>query len=119
MAGISRPVGYSALAIVCVAVYMWSNSEPEKAAKTATHKTLTAKAAEPEWNFPKAETTTHFDKPEAKMRNIFAALVQVDKSTPNPDAEQIMKVPANLAQGDPNWAYTGMVEVDGVKLALL
>jgi hypothetical protein len=116
---VSRPIVYSALAILTVAVYVWSNGGPDKAAKPAVHKPATAKAAEPDWNFPPSETAVHFDKPEGKMRNVFAALVQLDKSTINPEESEIMKVPANLAQGDANWAYTGMVVVDGVKLALL
>ena len=30
-----------------------------------------------------------------------------------------MKVPSLLADGEADWAYTGMVEIDGVRLALL
>jgi hypothetical protein len=120
MATLSRPVGYSSLAVIAVGLLWWSNAEPPKVGKQPDRKPLqSSKPAEPDWSFPPSETAIHFDKPKGTLRNIFNPLVNVDKPASQAAQDELMKLPANMAEGDPNWAYTGMVEVDGARLALL
>ena len=98
----------------------WATGEtPTKITKPAAAKSLGRKAAGQEWNFPASETSVRFKKPTAEMRNIFQALLYTERPMLGAEEEVLMKVPAALAAGEGDWAYTGMVEIDGVKLALL
>jgi hypothetical protein len=61
-----------------------------------------------------------FDKPKGLLRNVFKPLLAVERSAMTADElDEKMKLPASIAGGEADWAYTGMVEIDGVKLALL
>lgn len=118
---ISRPVGYFSLAAVAVFAYVWSSSDstPPKATATAKHKSA-AKGKEAGWDFPDTSDVAPFPKPKRSRRDLFAPLVMVEHVAPlvKPE-EDLIKVPAALADGEGSWAYTGMVEVDGKRMALL
>ena len=117
----SRPLIYGSLLVACLALYMWASSEPEKGLKAPPKKTSASKSKDSDWIFPTAETSVHFEKPTAALRDIFKPLVAVDKDTllKQQEAELLKSVPSKLAAGEANWVYTGMVEVDGSRLALL
>ena len=118
MALITKPVAYGLFSIVALGLVWWAYSAPP-ATKRAAAKSVARKSSEPDWSYPASETSVRFDHPAVKLRNIFMPLFAVDKPEVKVDEETLMKVPANLAQGESGWAYTGMVEVDGVRLALL
>ena len=122
MAGLSRTVIYGGLGVISIAlVWAYGGDAPEKKAKaSATTAKLTGKKSlEPKWNFAKEDLAARFPKPVGTRRNVFKALVEVERPTLNAEEEEIMKLPATLTDGESDWAYTGMVEVDGRRLALL
>lgn len=119
MAIISRPIGYSLLLAALAGAIWWSNSDPVKPPKPNAKKGTSSKGATKNWEFPASEVALRFDKPEGKLRDIFIPLVYVDKSVIKSEQDELMKIPANMAGGEGDWAYTGMVEVDGSRMALL
>lgn len=120
MAILSRPVGYGSLAVLAAAALWWVNSDPPTAqAKGSSTKPAPAKSSAQAWDFPIDEASIQFERPKDGLRNIFKPLLYVDKTGPKVEQEDLMKIPANLAQGEASWAYTGMVEVNGIRLALL
>lgn len=122
MAGLSRTVVYGGLGVISVAmIWAFGGDPPAKRTKASSPsaKLSGKKSHEPQWNFAKEELAARFPKPVGQRRNIFKALVEVERPTLNADEEEIMKLPATLTDGEADWAYTGMVEVDGRRLALL
>jgi len=119
MAIISRPIGYGALAVLVAGVMWWLNDEPVKVSRPRPKTTLVAQAKQQKWDFPAELTSLHFDKPDRPTRNIFKPLIAIEKVVTVTDPSELMKVPASLASGESDWTYTGMVEVNGIRMALL
>lgn len=119
MATVPRPVLYGGLALVTIAAFWATGDTPAKGAVHAARPSAGRKVAVNEWVFDASETSVRFEKPKGRMRNIFQALIYAEGQMPGSEVEPLTKLPADLAQGEGDWAYTGMVEVDGVKLALL
>jgi hypothetical protein len=106
--------------VVIAAVAFWTTSPQQaKAAKNSPTKSNSRKSLDQDWNFPEAELEARFEKPRAFARNIFKPLLEPEQTSVTPEEQEIMKLPANFAEGEADWAYTGMVEVDGKRLALL
>lgn len=59
-----------------------------------------------------------FAKLKIPTRDIFMPALIDDSNTPKTD-DGDNKLPAAVAGGDPNWTFTGIAEIDGVKFALL
>ncbi len=120
MALISRPVLYGGLIALAGGAFWWASGDsPNAALKTASSKKVAKAGPQVDWTFPASETSVRFDPPKETVRNIFRPLLYVDKSAPKTEEDQLMKLPANMAGGESGWCYTGMVEVNDVKMALL
>lgn len=120
MAVVSKPVLFFALFATAAAVYLWSSPETASAKTPPTTKKRVAKAKFDGWDFPPPEPA--LPKPKAIARDVFLPKVKVQRVVrlPSPGAkEDLVAIPTNLADGEGGWAYTGMAEVDGVRMALL
>ena len=118
---VSRAAIYSLLGIFVIAALVYANGgEPDKIVKKEQlPKGSNKRGVDADWNFPVAETAIRFEKPKGAIRNIFAPLIGDEKEAAKTDQDKLMKIPANLAAGEADWAYTGLAEVNGVKMALL
>ena len=116
---VSRLLIYTCLAAAGIAAYVWSSGDPPKTNKPQSLSPVASKKSEDNWDFPATLTSTHFDPPTDPARDIFKPLLALDKATLLTEHEDLMKVPPNLAGGEADWAYTGMVEINGVRMALL
>ncbi len=106
--------------MLVAAVAFWATgSDAKKPPKSAPAKRTAKKSTLQDWTFPKEELAVHFDPPAGRARNIFSPLIAGEPSIEGEPDEELMKLPADLADGESDWAYTGMVEVDGKRLALL
>lgn len=117
---LSRPfMTIAVLSLLVIAFLLLS--PPTPSAPVATTRKKPVKVADAGWDFPPPDPKLHFAKPGRRGRNPFAPLVVADRAVPPPDAEKedVVQIPAGLAGGEANWAYTGMAEVDGVRMALL
>ncbi len=124
MPTISRPVGiFIALAVTLgiIAYAQTSSDPPKKAAALATNKGKTVvKSSE----FNDEDYTSRFESPTKKsaLRNVFMPLLRNDaRATPDTGmlSKDILRVPGNLAGGDPNWIFTGYAVLNGEKSGLL
>lgn len=119
MAFVSKPVIFFGIFAIAASIYVWSQPEAA-AAKTSTTKKRSAKVAFDGWDFPPPDPTLHIPKPRATTRDVFLPKVKVQRVVRLPSAqEDLVAIPAGLADGEGGWAYTGMAEVDGVRMALL
>lgn len=118
MATLPRPILFGGLALVAIAALWATGDTPAKLATHAARPSTVRKVAVQDWKFDVSETSARFEKPKGKVRNVFQALVHAEGQMGS-EVEVLMKLPAALAAGEGDWAYTGMVEVDGVRLALL
>ena len=124
MASISRPVYYLMVGSVLAAVawnLMPSDDAPVRKSKPTKR---TNKQSEDDSKYVAAEMAMKFERPTSPVRNVFHPLVVVEKpektAAPPPPADQDLKaIPAKIADGESNWVFTGMAEVDGTKVALL
>lgn len=116
---ISRPVAYGALIVLSMAVVWASGGDSTKPQVRTQHKVSTKKISEQPWDFIRSEKPVVFEAPTSGISDAFRPLIFVDRKHLRVQEEELMKVPANLAQGEGNWTYTGMVEVNGERLALL
>lgn len=119
---LSRPTVYGLLVVVAAAALWYSSDEPAKPAKKAPIKPGAASTQEkPKTDYTDADYMATFQKPEGKGRDLFQPLIRSrTASLTNAAAQEApLKIPALLAEGDPNWAFTGIAEVDGQRLALL
>lgn len=117
MPKISRPVAYSLLGLVAVTAWIMTGDQPAKTASTKKPmKKISSKLAD--GGFTEEDLNAHFEPVTAPSKNSFRPLVTKIKTGLDagiaPDA-----VPAELADGDPNWVYTGTAEIDGRPTALL
>lgn len=118
---LSRPMLYLLVGAVVIAAALKA-TEAEPLAKPAPPRKRTVKAGEAGWDFPAQDPRQRFPKPARLTRNPFKPLVASERlATVNEPKikEDLVQVPSNLADGEGGWAYTGMVEVDGVRMALL
>jgi hypothetical protein len=100
---------------------MPSDDAPARKSKPTKRK---ASQSEDDEKYVTAEMELKFDRPGGTVRNVFHPLVAVEKPEkappPPPPADQdLTAIPAKVADGESNWVFTGMAEVDGVKFALL
>jgi hypothetical protein len=117
MAVISKPIIFLAIFAAAASIYVWSQPEPV-AAKVA--KKRVAKTAFDGWDFPPPDPGLRLPKPKNVSRDVFLPKVKVQRVIRVAEAkDDLVAVPANLAGGEGGWAYTGMAEVDGVRMALL
>ena len=118
MAVLSRPIIF--LAIFAAAASIYVGSQPVAAPAKATTKKHSAKTAFDGWDFPPPDPSLHLPKPPEATRDVFLPKVKVLRVVKLPGAkEDLVAIPSNLAGGEGGWAYTGMAEVDGVRMALL
>jgi hypothetical protein len=71
-------------------------------------------------DFIAEDYNAHFDKTKGKFGNLFLPLVANEAINPAPQAHQdIETIPSAFANGEANWKYTGMAEINGARSALL
>ena len=123
MAALSRPVVYGALALLAVGVVLWSSGSPAAAPAPTARKRVAKRTTGPDWDLPLPDPKLRFRRLAGTSRNVFAPLVAIERPLaalrPNVETDRLFQVPAKLAGGEAAWAYTGMVEANGVRLALL
>jgi hypothetical protein len=119
MAVVSRPVAAFAFVACAVGIYLWATPETVAAKTPPKPRKKAVKAADAGWDFPR-NAFVRFAKPEGMPRDVFLPAVQVQRvvKLPEPGEDQV-QIPASYADGEGGWAYTGMAEVDGVRMALL
>ena len=117
---ISRPIVYGSVAIIAAAALWYTSDEPPKI-KLAAAKKLPIAAQAVKSDYTESDYLAKFEKPKDTKRNLFQPLIHSRASivSANADSSAPLKIPALLAEGDPNWAFTGIAEVDGQRLALL
>ena len=117
MAKISKPVLYLAIVAAGAAIYVvTSPNSPE--AHTATPKTL-HKNGPTNGLYTDADMKAKFPEPVLVSRDAFKPGVARKSNALATMLAAAGGVPADLADGDPNWVCTGVSEVDGVRQALL
>ncbi len=123
MAAVSRPVIYLAVAGVAAVAFLLATKDdaPAPTAKAAPRRRVAKAGAD--WDFPAPDPSLRFDKPRNAPRNVFVPLAAEQKPLPvlrEPiGKDDLVAIPAKLAGGEAAWAYTGMVEANGVRMALL
>lgn len=121
---LSRPVGYGLLAAVVVGALLFTNdpAAPNPTKPPARRRTSTKKDGA-DWALPAPDPKLRFPRTTGTPRNVFVPRVVVEKRLPAVGAEtppeDLVQIPAKLAGGESAWAYTGMVEANGVRMALL
>jgi hypothetical protein len=125
MLTVSRPVGLLiAVSVVGIGVYAYAGTQSDPAAATKPSRgsnKVAGKASE----YTSEDFTARFDPPPKKLplRNVFVPLLRNDSATSSTDTgtavKDILRVPGNLAGGNPNWIFTGFAVINGEKTALL
>ncbi len=119
MAFYTRPVFWAVLTSVAAVAAFWSDGDAPHG-KTSPRK-RSSKSADAGWDFPASNPALRFAKPHRPARDPFAPLARADHApilAPK-EREDLVQIPSSLAGGEGGWAYTGMAEVDGVRMALL
>ncbi len=121
MAAISKPVGFLAVFAVALGIYAYSDPGTAKTGRAEKPKKKVARKADAGWDFPPVDHSVHFDKPKAITRDPFLPVVKNLRMLAPPlmEKDDVVQIPGRLAGGEGGWAYTGMVEVDGARMALL
>lgn len=124
MAAVSRPVAFlAAIGVVAILALVLNPSDAGPKAPLVPKKRRTAKkAGTADWDLPPPDPTVHFAPVAGTPRNVFVPLVATVRPLTLPKLEtkdDLVQIPAKLAGGEGAWAYTGMVEANGVRMALL
>lgn len=110
------------LALVSAVALWYTSDEPAKSPKPLPKKPQVGAASNQQSDYTDADYSAKFEKPPRALRNVFLPLIKshAPETGPADSAKEApLKIPALLAEGDPNWAFTGIAEVDGQRLALL
>ena len=119
MASISRPM-YGVMILLVAGAAVWSLSPTDDPAPSKSKPRATKSTRANLDEIPVEELSLKFDRPTGPVRNVFHPLVVVEKPIPVlPPTEETTAIPSKIADGESNWIFTGMAEVDGVKVALL
>lgn len=113
---LSRPVIYALVAAAALAAYFLLPEDVTRRGRPRTNPKTSASAKLPE-GFTDADLKAKFEPVNIAVRDAFVPLVIRSggaETAAAPDA-----VPSVLTGGDPNWYFTGMVEIDGVPMALI
>lgn len=117
MAKVSRPVLYVGIGAVAVAAWFFANGgSTPRSSRTRTATPRSAKAAQD--LFTPEDRTARFAALNEKPRNAFMPVVARSMGS-SALGLAANSVPAELAEGDANWVYTGTAIVDEAPTALL
>lgn len=124
MAAVSRPVAFLAgFGLIAVVGLLLTNPAPEPAKATAARRRTPVKKDGDDWNLPAPDPKLAFAHLTGVPRNVFVPLVVPERAVGLPKAEvekdDLVQIPGKLAAGEGAWTYTGMVEANGVRMALL
>jgi hypothetical protein len=116
---LSRPLVYGVLLLLLIvagALYSQDNSSDTKppAAKPKSNSPMLASS-----EFDRLDYVEKFDKPNVKPRNLFQPASQIETAPQTAPSADIDRIPADFAHGEASWIYTGLAEVDGVRMALI
>lgn len=119
MAKLSKPIQLLVVVgVVAGAVLFFTQPDdsPAKTTKKPASKKLSSSLAT---DYVPADFTAKFASLNQTPRNAFKPLIVRNSSLLRTVSPRSNGVPGAFTGGDPNWAYTGCVEVNGEKLALL
>lgn len=117
---LSKPVVLLLIVAVGLGIYAYADGGPEKSTTPPPTTKRHAHAMAAGWDFPPLDNSIHFDKLAPLTRDPFLPAVKnIRAMAPPMTKDDIVQIPGRLADGEGGWAYTGMVEVDGSRLALL
>ncbi len=114
----ARPLVYGLLVVLAIVAYSLSSDAGSTGSKAPVSKPHAPAIARSDIEFDHADFVARFDKPSLQMRNPFVPLVEIRTAGPSTSGD-LDHIPADLAHGEANWIFTGLAEVDGVRLALL
>jgi hypothetical protein len=121
MAKLSAPVIYGLLIAGGGILYLLTGGDAPKSSKPPATK-VAAKADDTTSDYTQADYATEFGRSTADFRDLFMPVVKTTVATTVIPADlnrDTSKLPADVAEGDPNWAYTSYVKVDNVDEAVL
>lgn len=126
MAEVNRFLVYGGLAVVVGGALWWSNQDAAPAFKAKPRKpAATASTASADSDLIDVDYTSSFEKPAGKPRDLFLPLVKADDGPKTvaapapPPPQDIVRIPANFADGASDWIFTGFAIANGEKMALL
>ena len=125
MAAVSRPVALiAAVGVVAILALILSpsSSAPASGLAPSPKKRTAKKGNEPDWDLPAPDPKRRFARVMGLPRNVFVPLIAPERALViplTPGKDDLVAIPAKLAGGEGAWAYTGMVEANGVRMALL
>jgi len=127
LALVSKPIAYTGLAAFAIGAYVLTEEPAPKTAKAKSKRTASTKIVDKDSPWQESDYTARFAKPTGKLRNLFDPLVKPEPkaaavAVPTKPVEMpkdVDRVPADLAETEPDWAFTGLATVNGVDMALL
>ncbi|AIE85989.1 hypothetical protein [Fimbriimonas ginsengisoli] len=127
MAVVSKPILIGGLILIGAAVVFVSNGQDAPKTVKKPPKSHSKSLSKLESEFTEEDYTTRFGKPNQKLRNLFSPLVVAEApktavvlpTGPVEPPKDVDKIPAELADNDGNWVYTGFAQVNGKDLALI
>ena len=125
MAAISRPVLYAAAAGLAAIAFLLATGGGDAA--PAAPRAPRKRAATPkgdDWDLPAPDPALRFPRLLTPPRDVFAPLVNEERPVaiprlPNLAQGDLVAIPGGLAGGEGGWTYSGLVEANGVRMALL
>jgi hypothetical protein len=114
-----KPVFWVATVAVAIVGYTMTAPESGAAKKPTTKKSNKPVVAKKGTEiFTEEDKNASFPRIQVEFKNAFVPLVAKDGGIGGSDAAA-NKIPSSFSGGDANWVFTGTVEVDGVRQALL
>jgi len=114
-----KPVFWVATIAVAIVGYTMTAPESSSGKKSPTKRSnrpvVAKKGTE---TFTEEDRNASFPRIQVEFKNAFVPLVAKDGGIGGSDAAA-NKIPSSFSGGDANWVFTGTVEVDGVRQALL
>lgn len=114
-----KPVFWVAMVAIGVAGFTMTGEKPSTTSKgkpvSKKKTTVAKKGAEV---FTEEDQNASFERVQVTFKNSFVPLVAKSGGIGGADG-QANAIPASFSGGDGNWVFTGSVEVDGVRQALL
>jgi len=116
MTSLNKIFIWGGLSVAAAAFYFLSSDEAP-ALKKPVSIPHAAPVLDTDDQFTEADYHAHFDRPKAKLRNVFMAGSGTTEGETG--LQPIDHIPGVFAEGDANWTFTGIAQVNGTTMALL
>lgn len=113
-----KPVFWVGVVALAVVGYTMTGEKAGTAKSKVPPKKRTTIAKKGAETFTEEDQTASFDRVQVTFKNAFVPLVAKSGGVGGADG-QANAIPASFSGGDGSWVFTGSVEVDGVRQALL